>query len=168
MQRHLAAPGRLVQLFFQHCQRQPCGMDRRPEPGPHFRNRAEMILVRMGENDAKQVLPLRFDEAQIGKHDVHAGFAVVRKGDAEIDHQPLAAARRAEAIEIDIHADLAHPAEGKEDQLIIFASEFHMPPTARTGNFGPGSRATEINQDRDRSRLLIMNQPPGRSTHRPR
>ena len=128
MQRHIIAPGRLRQLFLQHRDGKARRIDRHAEPGPHFGNRAEMVLMRMGQHDAEQVAAFLFDEAEIGEHDIDAGLAVVRKGDAEIDHQPLAAARRAEAVEIDIHADLAHPAKGQEDQLIVLLSAFHAYP----------------------------------------
>ena len=52
------------------------------------------------------------------RHDeIDARQVVAREGDAEIDHQPLAIARRPEAIERAIHADFAEAAERREHEL---------------------------------------------------
>ena len=77
-----------------------------------------MILVRVGQHEADEVFPLLLDEAQIRQHDVDARLALVRKGDAEVDHQPLARVRRTEAVEIDVHADLAEAAERHEHEFV--------------------------------------------------
>ena len=80
----------------------------------------------MGQNDTQQILAPLGDELGIGRHDIDAGQALVGEGDAEVDHQPLAA----EAVEIEVHADLAGPAQRQEDQLVgveILRRSTHSP-----------------------------------------
>ncbi len=43
------------------------------------------------------------------------GIELVGEADAEVDHQPLAG----RAVEIEVHADLAGPAQGQEQQLVV-------------------------------------------------
>ena len=74
-----------------------------------------MVLVRMGQDQAAEVLAAALDEARIGQHDLDAGQGVVGEADAEVDHQPLAV----QAIEVEVQADLAGPAERYEEQLRI-------------------------------------------------
>ena len=73
-----------------------------------------MILVGMGQHDGEQVLPALLDEGRIRHEHVDAGQRIAREGDAEIDHQPLALA----SVEVEVHADLAGPAEGQEVQRV--------------------------------------------------
>ena len=73
-------------------------------------NGADMILVTMGQDDADQFLLPLFDEFEIGKDQIDARIIGIRKGEAEIDHQPFAPT----TIEIDVHADLARAAQGQE------------------------------------------------------
>ena len=58
------------------------------------------------------------DEAQIRQDDVDAGLDLARERHAEVDHQPLPGVRRAEAVEVDVHADLAEAAERHEYELV--------------------------------------------------
>jgi hypothetical protein len=58
------------------------------------------------------------------------------EGHAEIDHQPLAIA----AIEIDVHADLARPAERTEDQLFTW---FHFVVSFGRGPLGEQRQSIE-------------------------
>ena len=94
------------------------GEGRRVDGGPHARieveHRADMIFVAMGQHDAHQVLAL--DEARVGHENVDAGQAAAGEADAEIDHDPLARALVAEAVESQVHADFTRPSEGQEYQ----------------------------------------------------
>ncbi len=91
--------------------------DRRLEARPQLVQRAVMVLMRVGDDDAAQILDLLLDEADVGQHEVDAGQRRVRKCHADIDHDPLAFARRAEAVEREVHADLADAAERHEDEF---------------------------------------------------
>ncbi len=53
----------------------------------------------------------------VGQDEVDARQRRVREGDADIDDDPLARARRAEAVEREVHADLADAAERHEDEF---------------------------------------------------
>src|SRR5205814_529436 len=68
----------------------------------------------MGEHDPGKPLLLILDELEVGQDQLNAGLAGVGKGQAKVDHDPLAAA----AVEIDVHADLARPAERDEEELL--------------------------------------------------
>ena len=58
----------------------------------------------------------------VGQDDLDARRGLVAEGHAEIDHDPLAGVRRAEAVEIEVHADLVRPAERQEDELVVRGS----------------------------------------------
>ena len=60
-------------------------------------------------------------KARSGIKQIDAGQLVAGEAEAEVDHQPLAAARRAEAVERAIHADLAETAKRREDQFVAVA-----------------------------------------------
>ncbi len=78
----------------------------------------------MGEDDADKVLHPLFDELEVGEDEVDARIVGVGEGQPQVGHQPLAAA----AIEVDVHADLARPAERKKQQL--FAGSHRPDPAA--------------------------------------
>ena len=71
-----------------------------------------MILVRVGEHEAEKVAALLDQIADVGKDEIDAGKVVAGERDAEIDRDPLPAALVAEAVEREIHADLADPPSG--------------------------------------------------------
>src|SRR5205814_995079 len=75
--------------------------------------RADMILVPVGGNNARQPLLLALDELKIGKDQLDPRIGRVSESQAEIDHDPLATA----AVEVDVHADLAGAAERDEQQF---------------------------------------------------
>src|SRR5690242_6610967 len=72
-----------------------------------------MVFVTMGEDDAGEPLLLVLDELEIGKDQLDPRIVGPSEIEAEIDHDPLAAA----AVEIDVHADLAGTAERDEQEL---------------------------------------------------
>ncbi len=112
--RHLVGQARLHELAAQHRCGKRRGVDRRPQARPKVGDRAQMILVRVREHDADEVAGALLDEGGIGHDHFDAGHAVVAEGDAEIEHQPLAGM----AVEIEVHADLACSAQGKEQELV--------------------------------------------------
>ena len=78
-----------------------------------------MVLMGMGQHEADQVLPLFLQKADVGHDQIDAGqMLLVAKGDAEIDRQPGALMAVAEAIDRQVHADLADAAERRKGQFI--------------------------------------------------
>ena len=79
-----------------------------------------MVLVRVGEHDAGEVLALLDQIADVGQDEVDAGQMLFRgEGDAEIDRQPLPAPLGAEPVDRQVHADLADAAERREHQFLL-------------------------------------------------
>ena len=93
-----------------------------------------MVLMPVGQDDPGKAVPLLLDELEIGKDEVDARIIGIGEGQAEVDHQPLAL----RAVEIDVHADLARPAERAEKQFFAW---YHLKPTRLSGAAGstPGS-----------------------------
>jgi hypothetical protein len=77
-------------------------------------HRADVVLVRVGEDDAEQAVEPLLNELEVGEHQVDAGVVGIGEPHAEVDHQPLAIA----AVEVDVHADLARAAEREEQQFV--------------------------------------------------
>ena len=99
------------------------GVDGRAQARPHLDQRADMILVRMGDEDAEQILALLLDEAQIGIDDVDARQVLLAaEAHAAIDQDPLPVVLRAEAVEGGVHADLAETAERDKNQFVLMGS----------------------------------------------
>ena len=78
-----------------------------------------MVFVGMGQHEADQVLAFFFEEADVGHDGIDAGqMLLVAKGHAEIDREPGALMAIAEAIDRQVHADLADAAERRKGQFI--------------------------------------------------
>ena len=70
-------------------------IDRHLQPRPQVEQRAEMILVRVGEHDAGEVVALLDQIADVGQDQIDAGQMLFRgERHAEIDRQPVAAGAR--------------------------------------------------------------------------
>jgi hypothetical protein len=80
-----------------------------------------MVLVGMGEDQAAQALAPLGDEARIGQDDLDPGQGLVGEAEAEVDHHPLAAV----AVEVEVHADLAGPAERHEEERVVVVEGGH-------------------------------------------
>ena len=84
-----------------------------------------MILMRMGGDDAQHILALLRQIADVGHDEVDARrVGLAAEQHAAIDDDPLAVVGRAEAIGVEIHADLARPAQRQEDQFVVAFGEF--------------------------------------------
>ncbi len=92
-----------------------------------------MVFVRMGDDDADEVLLRLLDEADVGHDEIDAGQVVAGEGDAEIDHQPFARLRRPIAVERAIHADFAEAAEGREHEFAVVCHSGRAFPRGRSG-----------------------------------
>ena len=75
--------------------------------------RADMVLMPVGQDDPREPLLLVLDEFKVGEDELYPGIVRVGERQAEVDHDPLAAA----AVEVDVHADLARAAERAEQEL---------------------------------------------------
>ena len=115
MQLDLLGEAFFLQLQADKAGREGRGIERHAQISGKIRDGADMILMPVRQDDAQQVVAPLLDEAEIGQHQFDAGIGRVAESHAEVDHDPLALA----AVEIDVHADLARPAEGQEDQFIL-------------------------------------------------
>ena len=78
-----------------------------------------MILMGVRQHQPGKVLPLLLQESNVRHDQVNAGqMLLVTEGDSEIDRKPGALMPVAEAIDRQVHADLADAAERREGQLI--------------------------------------------------
>ena len=78
-----------------------------------------MVFVTVRENDPRQPVRPFLDESRVRQYDVDAGGRVIAKGDAHIDDDPLLIVRLAQAVQIEVHADLFGAAEGHEEQMFV-------------------------------------------------
>ena len=124
----LAEPARLGEPG-----RERRGVDLRAEARPQLRQRADVVFVGVGDDDADEVLLHLLDEADIRHDEVDAGQVVAGERDAEIDHQPLAPLRRPIAVERAIHPDFAEPSERREHELAVVSHSRWAFPHAQTG-----------------------------------
>ena len=92
------------------------GMNLDAKPRPEGRERADMVLMGVSDHDAAEVFALLLEEGEVRQDEVDPGRLFAREGQAAIDQEPLAIARRAEAVGRRVHADLAEPAERNEDE----------------------------------------------------
>ena len=94
-------------------------IDRAFQFRPEVDDGAEMVLMGMGQHQADQIFAFLFQEADIGHDQIDAGqMLLVAKGNAEIDRQPAALMAVAEAVDRQVHADLADAAERRKGQFI--------------------------------------------------
>src|SRR5205807_6489074 len=107
--------------------------------------RAERVLVRGGEDEAREIAPLRDQERDVRHDEIDAGQIVAGKRHAEIDRDPLALRPVADAIEREIHPDLADPAERREQKLLrhqaCTRAEEDTSPTVIASSVPPGTRS---------------------------
>ena len=102
------------QLAAQHGRGEGRRVDRAAQARPEIGHGADMVLMGVGQDQPRPDLSRRSTmKAGSGMMTSMPGVIVVAEGDAEIDHQPLAGM----AVEIEVHADLAAPAERQEQQL---------------------------------------------------
>ena len=93
-----------------------------------------MVLVRVREHDAENVFALLDQIADVRQDQIDARQVVAGEGHAEIDDDPLPAAFVAEAVEREIHADLADPAERRKDEFVARARHAAIRSVRRCGS----------------------------------
>ncbi len=97
------------------------GVDRRLDLFPQPADRADVVFVGVGQNDRQDGLAL--EEFRIGNDDLDTRGCQVTKCDANIGDDPLAIMRRAEPVQVQIHADFVRSAERKKHQFVVI---FHF------------------------------------------
>ena len=99
---------------------------------PQIENGAVVILMRMRDDHAGDVLALGDQIFDVGENQVDARqMFFLREGNAEIDRQPFARALRPEPVDRQVHADLADAAERREYQFLFsFSHQFPNPNTS--------------------------------------
>ena len=117
-QRHIVEDAGVAQLLAQQEGGEGGGVAGRLQPGPEPAHRADVILMRVGQDDAEDVVGMLFDEARVGHDDLDARRGRVAESHAEIDHDPLPRMGRTVAVEIEVHPDLVRPAEGEEHEFV--------------------------------------------------
>ncbi len=81
-------PGSLGELGGEQAGGEGGGVDRHAEPRPEVDQRAEMILMGVGDDDAGEIRALLLEVGDVGKDEVDAGKVGAGEGDAEIDREP--------------------------------------------------------------------------------
>ena len=104
---HLAEKLRLAELAAEHRGGERRGEDRAAQLTPEMGDGADVVLVRVGDDEAQQPVPPLADEAWVGHHDLDLGQLAAAEADAAIDREPAVAA----AVKVQVHADLARPAQ---------------------------------------------------------
>ena len=78
-----------------------------------------MVFMGVRQHEPDQVLALFFEKADIGHDQIDARqMLLVAEGHAEIDREPGALMAVAEAVDRQVHADLADAAERRKGQFI--------------------------------------------------
>ena len=87
--RDLGRTGLAFQLGLQQRGGKRCGIDRQLEARPQVEQRAEMILVRVGEHEAENIASLLHQIADVRHDEIDTGQRVVSESNPEIDRDPL-------------------------------------------------------------------------------
>src|SRR5208283_4532153 len=137
------------------------GVERHIEARPQVDERAHMVLVAVGEDEADDVAPLLDQITDVRQDEIDAGQMLFgREGHAAIDDEPFAPPVVANAIDREIHPDFADAAERREHEL---ASHQSTCP-AVVGRMSGGAPATG-----NTSPAVMICKPPSarRSSKRP-
>src|SRR5258707_3722127 len=121
-----------------------------------------MVLMGMGEHEPDQIAPLLHEKADVGHDEIDAGQVVAGKGDAEIDGEPRLFLLRAEAVERQVHADLADTAERRKDEFFFWRDHRRngapgpaaVKPGARPSRTGNTSPAVMVSRRPSPSRRI--------------
>ncbi len=94
-------------------------VDRRAQSRPEPADGANVILVRMGDQNAVDLRLPFFQERRVRQDQVDAGQTIVRKRHADIDDQPPARIRWTIRVGVEVHADFTAAAQRQEDQFVV-------------------------------------------------
>src|SRR5256884_9124953 len=108
MQQHVAENSVLIKLVFRQSQREVRSVNRHIKSFQYVRQRAQVILVAVRENNRGDVVSIFFEGAEVRNRNVDAIDALFGKAHARIDDDHLVAKAQQSAI----HPKLADAAEG--------------------------------------------------------
>jgi hypothetical protein len=117
---YLRRPGLADSLGFQKACRERAHPDRDLQLRPDVQHRAVVVLVSVRDDHPVHAVDLALDEARVRQDQIDARKRQIGKRHAAVDDDPFALRRRAEAVEREVHADLAHAAKRAEDQFVAF------------------------------------------------
>jgi hypothetical protein len=115
MERHAGRNALLFQLAAHQPGREGRRVQRHAQVLGKVRQRADMVLVTVSDDDPDQAVPPLFDELEVGEDQVDAGIARVCEGHAAIDHHPFAV----RAVQRHVHTDFARSAERAKQQFVL-------------------------------------------------
>src|SRR5712675_454556 len=122
---------------------------------PEVDNGAEMVFVGMSQHQSDQVVALFFEKGDVGHDQIDAGqMLLIAEGHAEIDREPGALMAVAEAIDRQVHADLADAAERGKGQFIGSCHQAAPADAAEPKKTSPADIGTRLPSD-----VLIIMQP---------
>ncbi len=87
MSSRLAVKVVLPELLLHETEREPCAVDRDLELLEEERERADMVLVRVGEHNAADAVLVLEEVGKIGDHDVHAEHLGIGEHEARVDRR---------------------------------------------------------------------------------
>ena len=105
----------------EHACRERRSKDRALELRPHVEDSADVVLMRMRQQEPCQRTLFGLDEPKVRQYDIYTRFVLVRERKAKVDHQPLPGFRRADAVQIGVHSNFAETAHGHEHELTATA-----------------------------------------------
>ena len=105
----------LVELGLGEGQRKAAAVHRHVDVAQHEGQRAEMVLVPVGDEKGEDVVAMLAQPGDVGQHEVDAEHLVARERKAAVDHDDLAAVLDGRHV----LADLAHAAERHDLQGVI-------------------------------------------------
>src|SRR5579863_2642511 len=96
------------------------GIERHLQPRPQIDQRAHMVLVTVGQDEANDVFALLDQIADVRQDEIDAGQMLLgRKRHTAIDDEPLSAPLVAKAVNREVHPDLAEAAQRREDKFVV-------------------------------------------------
>ena len=132
---HLLEQLRLPQLAPQHGGGKRRGIDRAAQLRPQVGHGAQMVLMRMGDDQTDQILAAFGDEDRIRQQDLGLRRVVAAEADATVHRQPAIAL----AVEVEVHPDFACSPQREKFQcghvihMIPFCTLFIFPFSDRQG-----------------------------------
>src|SRR5690242_21845642 len=92
-----------------------------------------MILMRMREHDAGEIFALLHQVADVRQNKIDTRQMLFScKRHAQVDRKPGSPPLVPDAVDRQVHADLAHPAEGNKDELLLGAGHDQGPSNPKT------------------------------------
>ncbi len=102
------------------------GVNRAIQVGREIGDRTDMVLRPVSQDDTGKVDLALLDERGVGHDDVDAGIFGRAETDAEVEHQPFPLT----PVEVEVHANLARPAERQIEQFLAWAGHAAVRPFA--------------------------------------